>query len=219
MDTVKGDGGSGMMSWQWWNKNLFYGCFSRGVRMGVARGFSAESLEWLFRPSLNRNEENSSQNLLQTFSANAFKIASFITTIQFQIWRYGATDENLLINIHYSALEQTQIEVQTLEGQMEPEVLLAGSIDGSFRSGLVSIIKSMGAWMDQELKIFDFDLSRNFESDTSSERPSTSIVENGVVPDCELYPEMNFELSDIATLEQRRAYKIELQVGNFFMLG
>ncbi|KHG20157.1 Histidine--tRNA ligase [Gossypium arboreum] len=95
---------------------------------------------------------------------------------------------------------------------MEPEVLLAGSIDGSFRSGLVSIIKSMGAWMDQELKIFDFDLSRNFESDTSSERPSTSIVENRVVPDCELHPEMNFELSDIATLEQRRAYKIELQV-------
>ncbi|KAK5813729.1 hypothetical protein PVK06_029180 [Gossypium arboreum] len=103
----------------------------------------------------------------------------------FQIWRYGATDETLLRNIHYSALEQTQIEVQTLEGQMEPEVLLAGSIDGSFR---------------------------NFESDTSSERPSTSIVENRVVPDCELHPEMNFELSDTATLEQRLAYKIELQV-------
>ncbi|KAG8499919.1 hypothetical protein CXB51_006625 [Gossypium anomalum] len=50
--------------------------------------FSVESLEWLFRPSLNRNEENSSQNLLQTFSANAFKIASFITTIHFQVSRF-----------------------------------------------------------------------------------------------------------------------------------
>ncbi|TYI06262.1 hypothetical protein ES332_A10G146200v1, partial [Gossypium tomentosum] len=57
------------------------------------------------------------------------------------------------------------------------------------------------------------DLSRSFESDTSSERLSTSIVENGVVPDCELHLEMNFELSDTATLEQRRAYKIELQKG------
>ncbi|KAK5813730.1 hypothetical protein PVK06_029181 [Gossypium arboreum] len=79
----------------------------------------------------------------------------------------------------------------------------------------VGIIKSMGAWMDQELKIGDSDLSRNFESDTSSERPSTSIVENRVVPDCELHPEMNFELSDTATLEQRLAYKIELQVAIF----
>ncbi|KAK8342372.1 hypothetical protein V6Z12_A08G227700 [Gossypium hirsutum] len=51
----------------------------------------------------------------------------------FQIWRYGAADENLLRNIYYSALEQTQIDVQTLKGQMEPEVLLAGSIDDSFR--------------------------------------------------------------------------------------
>nr|KJB79753.1 hypothetical protein B456_013G065100 [Gossypium raimondii] len=59
---------------------------------------------------------------------------------------------------------------------------------------LVSIIKSMGAWMDQQLKIGDSDLPRSFESDTSSERPSISIVEDGVVPDCELHPEMNFEL-------------------------
>ncbi|MBA0573167.1 hypothetical protein Golob_000456, partial [Gossypium lobatum] len=50
---------------------------------------------------------------------------------------------------------------------------------------LVSIIKSMRAWMDQQLKIGDSDLPRSFESDTSSERPSTSIVEDGVVPDCE----------------------------------
>ncbi|KAB2047762.1 hypothetical protein ES319_A13G068900v1 [Gossypium barbadense] len=63
------------------------------------------------------------------------------------------------------------------------------------------------------LKIGDSDLPRSFGSDTSSERPSTSIVEDGVVPDCELHPEMHFELSDTATLEKRWAYKIELQKG------
>ncbi|KAK6254250.1 hypothetical protein QUC31_015970 [Theobroma cacao] len=42
------------------------------------------------------------------------------------IWRYRGTD-----NISDSALEQTQIDTQTLEGQMETDVLLAGSIDGS----------------------------------------------------------------------------------------
>ncbi|MBA0731283.1 hypothetical protein Golax_025632 [Gossypium laxum] len=66
---------------------------------------------------------------------------------------------------------------------------------------LVSIIKSMGAWMDQQLKIGDSDLPRSFESDTSSERPSTSIVEDGVVPDCELHPEMNFELKPSKGIE------------------
>ncbi|MBA0784617.1 hypothetical protein Gotri_006860 [Gossypium trilobum] len=48
-----------------------------------------------------------------------------------KVWRYGATDENLLRNIRYSALEQTQIDVQMLKGQMETKVLLASSIDGS----------------------------------------------------------------------------------------
>ncbi|KAK8282014.1 hypothetical protein V6Z11_D09G279900 [Gossypium hirsutum] len=71
------------------------------------QGFSAECFEWPFQPWPNRNKENSSQNLLHTFSANAFKVASFITALHFQVWRYGATDENLLRNIGYSALEQT----------------------------------------------------------------------------------------------------------------
>ncbi|XP_039039907.1 uncharacterized protein LOC120178001 isoform X2 [Hibiscus syriacus] len=48
------------------------------------------------------------------------------------VWRYGGTDTNLTgVNIRFSALEHTQIDVQTLDGQMETEVLLAGSIDGS----------------------------------------------------------------------------------------
>ncbi|XWS54428.1 hypothetical protein CRYUN_Cryun10bG0088600 [Craigia yunnanensis] len=78
---------------------------------------------------------------------------------------------------------------------------------------LVGIVKSMGAWMDQQLKIGDSDLPKSFESDTSAESHSTLTVEDGTVPDCELHLEMNSELSDAATLEQRRAYKIELQKG------
>ncbi|XP_022727318.1 brefeldin A-inhibited guanine nucleotide-exchange protein 1-like isoform X2 [Durio zibethinus] len=77
---------------------------------------------------------------------------------------------------------------------------------------LVGIIKSMGAWMDQQLKIGDSDLHRSFQSDTSVEIHSTPAAEDGAVPDCDLHPEMNSELSDTATLEQRRAYKIELQM-------
>ncbi|KAL4279016.1 hypothetical protein GQ457_03G000460 [Hibiscus cannabinus] len=48
------------------------------------------------------------------------------------VWRYGGTDTNLTsVNMHYSALEQTRIDVQIPQGQMETELLLAGSIDGS----------------------------------------------------------------------------------------
>ncbi|XVF67104.1 hypothetical protein PTKIN_Ptkin10aG0093900 [Pterospermum kingtungense] len=78
---------------------------------------------------------------------------------------------------------------------------------------LVGIIKSMGAWMDLQMKVGDSDLPKSFENDTSTESYSAPTIENGTVPDCELHPEMNSELSDAATLEQRRAYKIELQRG------
>ncbi|XVE66471.1 hypothetical protein DITRI_Ditri08aG0082200 [Diplodiscus trichospermus] len=78
---------------------------------------------------------------------------------------------------------------------------------------LVGIIKSMGAWMDQQLKIGDSDLPKSFECDTSAESHSTLSAEDGTLPDCELHSEMSSELSGAATLEQRRAYKIELQKG------
>ncbi|GMI78755.1 BIG1 [Hibiscus trionum] len=78
---------------------------------------------------------------------------------------------------------------------------------------LAGIIKSMGAWMDGHLKIGDSILRKSFENDTSAENHSTLTGEDGTLPDCELHPEMNSELSDAATLEQRRAYKMELQKG------
>lgn len=77
---------------------------------------------------------------------------------------------------------------------------------------LVSIIKSMGAWMDQQLTQGDSYLPRSSESD-STENHSTQNGEDGAVVDFELHPEANSESSDAATLEQRRAYKIELQKG------
>ncbi|KAL4348214.1 hypothetical protein GQ457_17G012730 [Hibiscus cannabinus] len=78
---------------------------------------------------------------------------------------------------------------------------------------LAGIIKSMGAWMDEHLKIGDSILRKSFEYDTSAENHSTLTGEDGTLPDCELHPEMNSELSDAATLEQRRTYKMELQKG------
>ncbi|XP_057964106.1 brefeldin A-inhibited guanine nucleotide-exchange protein 1 isoform X2 [Malania oleifera] len=78
---------------------------------------------------------------------------------------------------------------------------------------LVSIIKSMGVWMDQQLRTSDFCPEKNSESVTSIEIHNTLNGEEGVVFDHELHLESNSELSDAATLEQRRAYKIELQKG------
>ncbi|XP_041014398.1 brefeldin A-inhibited guanine nucleotide-exchange protein 1-like isoform X1 [Juglans microcarpa x Juglans regia] len=77
---------------------------------------------------------------------------------------------------------------------------------------LVSIIKSMGAWMDQHLRLGDSYLPKSYESDTS-ENHLTLNGEDATAPDYELHPEVNSEFSDASTLEQHRAYKIELQKG------
>ncbi|KAG2390609.1 Brefeldin A-inhibited guanine nucleotide-exchange protein [Vigna angularis] len=78
---------------------------------------------------------------------------------------------------------------------------------------LVSIIKSMGAWMDQQIRIGDFDVVKSPESSSTAETYLMSNVEEGNAYDHELHPDVNSEFSDAATLEQRRAYKIELQRG------
>ncbi|XP_044507637.1 brefeldin A-inhibited guanine nucleotide-exchange protein 1-like isoform X2 [Mangifera indica] len=78
---------------------------------------------------------------------------------------------------------------------------------------LVSIIKSMGSWMDHQLRIGDNYLPKSSESDTSTENTLIPSGEDGTVSDYELHPEVNSEVSDAATLEQRRVYKIELLKG------
>ncbi|KAF4363911.1 hypothetical protein G4B88_004211 [Cannabis sativa] len=78
---------------------------------------------------------------------------------------------------------------------------------------LVGIVKSMGAWMDQQLRLGDSYLPKSHESDASVENHLTQNGEEGSVSDFELHAEVNSEHSDATTLEQRRAYKIEMQKG------
>ncbi|CAJ2633479.1 unnamed protein product [Trifolium pratense] len=78
---------------------------------------------------------------------------------------------------------------------------------------LVSIIKSMGAWMDQQIRPGDLNLVKTPESTSVGESPLTLNGEEGNASDLELHPDVNSEFSDAATLEQRRAYKVELQKG------
>ncbi|KAI3969634.1 hypothetical protein MKX01_020195 [Papaver californicum] len=77
---------------------------------------------------------------------------------------------------------------------------------------LVCIIKSMGAWMDQQLGSDDFNTPRSPKSDMSTESHSTH-GEEGAGIDYDLHSETNSEHSEAATLEQRRAFKIEFQKG------
>lgn len=74
--------------------------------------------------------------LQQRVSVNRFKLLFiFLIYIFFtlQVWKYGGTDK--IVN---GALEQIRIDVQTLEGQTEMDVLLAGGVHGSLRyNGIV----------------------------------------------------------------------------------
>lgn len=66
--------------------------------------------------------------------------------------------------------------------------------------------------MDQQIRPGDLYLVKSPESSTVAESHPTLNGEEGNASDIELHPEVNSEFSDAATLEQRRAYKIELQV-------
>ena len=76
---------------------------------------------------------------------------------------------------------------------------------------MVNIIKSMGAWMDRQ-RLGDSYLPKTNESDTPSEKTKNQLTlngEEGTASDYDVHLEGN---SDAATLEQRRAFKLELQV-------
>ncbi|KAJ4846622.1 Protein big1 [Turnera subulata] len=78
---------------------------------------------------------------------------------------------------------------------------------------LVSIIKSMGTWMDQQLKVGDVYLPKSSDSDALSENQPIPGGEDPSPLENDLHSEVNSEMSNAATLEQRRAYKMELQKG------
>ncbi|CAH8273704.1 unnamed protein product [Arabidopsis lyrata] len=78
---------------------------------------------------------------------------------------------------------------------------------------LVSIIKAMGTWMDQQLSAGESLLPKSLENEAPANNHSNSNEEDGTTTDHDFHPDLSSESSDAATLEQRRAYKIERQKG------
>lgn len=82
---------------------------------------------------------------------------------------------------------------------------------------LATIIKSMGSWMDQQLRIGDFSpkiSEASLSSLSSIDIPNILIGEDGSGADYELQSDSGSpDVSGAPSLEQRRAFKIELQKG------
>ncbi|KAL8143690.1 hypothetical protein V2J09_016722 [Rumex salicifolius] len=76
---------------------------------------------------------------------------------------------------------------------------------------LVNIVKSTGLWLDQQLKVGETFVPNKTQGEIVTEIPSIQNGEEGTVTEFEA--EANPEMSDAATLEQRRAYKLEFQKG------
>ncbi|XP_061371044.1 brefeldin A-inhibited guanine nucleotide-exchange protein 2-like [Gastrolobium bilobum] len=82
---------------------------------------------------------------------------------------------------------------------------------------LVAVLKSMGDWMNRQLRIPDPHSAKKVEApDTSSEAGGFTMVNgNGEdsVEGSDSHSEISNDASDVSTIEQRRAYKLELQEG------
>ncbi|XVE76987.1 hypothetical protein DITRI_Ditri13aG0025400 [Diplodiscus trichospermus] len=82
---------------------------------------------------------------------------------------------------------------------------------------LVAILKSMGDWMNKQLRIPDPHSNKRFEAVENSSEPGTVPMANGngdePVEGSDSHSEASTEASDVLTIEQRRAYKLELQEG------
>ncbi|XP_042040384.1 brefeldin A-inhibited guanine nucleotide-exchange protein 1-like isoform X2 [Salvia splendens] len=77
---------------------------------------------------------------------------------------------------------------------------------------LVRIIKSMGSWMDQQLKVGEYNPTKTSDNENMVESPNYH-NDDAINADFELHPEANSEIYHAATLEQRRAHKLEIQKG------
>ena len=81
---------------------------------------------------------------------------------------------------------------------------------------LVAVLKSMGDWMNKQLNIPDPHSNPKIEnSDNSHEAIGLSLANgNGEEPveGSDSHSEISSEASDVSTIEQRQAYKLELQV-------
>lgn len=81
---------------------------------------------------------------------------------------------------------------------------------------LVAILRSMGDWMNKQLRIPDPHTAKKFEAAENGPDPGGLPVANGngdePVEGSDSHSEASGEASDVLTIEQRRAYKLELQV-------
>lgn len=82
---------------------------------------------------------------------------------------------------------------------------------------LVGICGSMGVWMNRQLHVPDSQLPRTSVADDQNLDMASTSPANGTVEDAangiNLHGEINKDISEAATFEQRRAYKLELQEG------
>ncbi|KAK3036128.1 hypothetical protein RJ639_031709, partial [Escallonia herrerae] len=82
---------------------------------------------------------------------------------------------------------------------------------------LVAILKSMGDWMNKQLRIPDPYSAKKFEAAENSYEPGSLPIANGngdePAEGSDSQSEASSEISDVSTIEQRRAYKLELQEG------
>ncbi|MBA0755247.1 hypothetical protein Gogos_021520 [Gossypium gossypioides] len=82
---------------------------------------------------------------------------------------------------------------------------------------LVAILKSMGDWMNKQLRIPDPHSTKRFEAVENSPEPVNVPLANGngdePVEGSDFHSETSSEASDALSIEQRRAYKLELQEG------
>ncbi|XP_059651532.1 brefeldin A-inhibited guanine nucleotide-exchange protein 2-like [Cornus florida] len=82
---------------------------------------------------------------------------------------------------------------------------------------LVAILKSMGDWMNKQLRIPDPHSIKKSEVAENSHEPGSLPMANGYgdepVEGPESHSETSSEVSDVLAIEQRRAYKLELQEG------
>lgn len=81
--------------------------------------------------------------------------------------------------------------------------------------GLVAVLRSMGEWMNKQLRIPDAHSPKKIEVENNLEARNLA-TENGheeeSVEVSDSSSDASGEVSDVATIEQRRAYKLELQV-------
>ncbi|KAL5073788.1 hypothetical protein RYX36_012772 [Vicia faba] len=82
---------------------------------------------------------------------------------------------------------------------------------------LVAILKSIGDWMNKQMRIPDPHSSKKSEAVDNDHETGDFPMENGngeeSVEGSDTHPELSNEGSDVSTIEQRRAYKLELQEG------